>query len=79
MVAALDLFDALLERREWLLGDRIGVADLTVFPFVKQAALPLAPDDDERFHAVLAEFQPIGDRAALRAWIERVDALPRGL
>ena len=35
------------------------------------------PTDDELFHVVLSEHQPLGDtHPALRAWIERIAALP---
>lgn len=79
MDEALDLFDSLLEARPWLFGGRVSAADLTVFPFVKQAALGVDDGDDERFHHVLAEFQSLDGRDRLREWIARVDALPRGL
>lgn len=81
MAAALDLFDSLLERRDWLFGDAVTAADVVVFPFVKQAALGVDHGDVERFHQVLVEFQPLvaGRHDALREWIHRVDALPRGL
>lgn len=77
--AALDLLDSLLDGRDWLFGDAVSAADVAVFPFVKQAAVGVDDDDDERFHAVLAEFQSLEGRDALRAWTGRVDALPRGL
>lgn len=76
MAARLDLFERLLDRREYLLGE-FGAADCVAFPFLKYA-LGRAPDDDELFHVVLDRHQQLGDsHARLRAWIERVAARPR--
>jgi maleylacetoacetate isomerase len=78
MTAALDLFEALLDGRDHLMGARPSAADLCAFPFLKQGLLGLEPDDDEVFHRVLVDHQPIGDRhPRLSAWIRRVDRLPR--
>lgn len=78
MSGALDWFEALLDGRDFLFGDGLSAADLAAFPFLKYAALPPAPDDDEVFHHVLSDRQPLDDRhVGLRAWIARVDALPR--
>ncbi len=75
--SSLDLFDALLDGREYLHGE-FSVADCAAFPFLKYAVVH-DPDDDEPFHEILREFLVLGDRhARLRAWIERVDARPRG-
>ena len=47
------------------------------FPFLKYALLQDS-QDTETFHRVLGEYQPLGDgHPRLRAWIARVDALPR--
>src|SRR5213079_3297038 len=74
---SLDRFDALLEGRDFLLGNRFGVADVIAFPFLKYAA-SIEPDDPDRFHHVLAEqFALRGDYERLRGWIARCDALPR--
>jgi glutathione S-transferase len=74
---ALDMFERLLDGREYLWGE-FSAADCAVFPFVKYAAIPPEPDDDHLFHHILAEHQPLGDdHPRLRAWIERVDGLPR--
>lgn len=75
----LERFEALLDGRDHLLGDRFGVADALAFPFLVYGARPPAPEDADPFHAVLAETMPIatGPFPRLRAWIERVDALPR--
>ena len=77
MRAALDIFESLLEGRDYLFGD-FGVADVIAFPFLKYAAFGLPSGDDELFHQVLVEHMPLGDRyPQLRAWSERVDAHPR--
>ena len=74
----LDLFERLLEDRGHLLGEDFSAADCVAFPFLKYAALPLADDDDELFHQVLRDYQPLGDaHQRLRSWIHRVDARPR--
>jgi glutathione S-transferase len=77
MRAALDLFESLLDGRDYLFGE-FGVADVIAFPFLKYAVFGLPPDDDEVFHQVLVEHMPLGDRYPhLGAWSERVDAHPR--
>jgi glutathione S-transferase len=77
MTAALDRFEALLDGRPYLFGGELTAADVVAFPFLKYAALPDDPEDTEVFHAVLREWQPLNDRPRVRAWIARVDALPR--
>ncbi len=77
MRASVDRFEALLTGRDFLFGD-FGVADVTAFPFLKYAVLGLPPADDELFHRVLVEHQPLGDgHPRLEAWVRRVDARPR--
>lgn len=77
MAAALDRFEALLGGRDHLLGDAFGAADCCAFPFVKFALLR-DPADDELFHRVLEEYQPLGDdHPRLADWIARVDERPR--
>ena len=68
------LFEALLTGRDFLLGE-FGIADVIAFPFLRYAALPPDPRDDDPFHAVLAERLSAGPRLA--AWIRRVDSRPR--
>lgn len=76
MARSLDLFEALLDGRDHLLGP-FSVADCVAFPFLKYGR-GLPPGDDELFHRVLADHLPLGPRhPRLRAWIERVDARPR--
>jgi glutathione S-transferase len=74
----LDLFEHLLEDRGHLLGEDFSAADCVAFPFLKYAALPLHDGDDELFHRVLRDYQPLGDaHARLESWIRRVDQRPR--
>ena len=74
----LDLFERLLEDRGHLLGEDFSAADCVAFPFLKYAALPLPDGDDEVFHQVLRDHQPLGaTHPRLKAWIHRVDARPR--
>lgn len=75
--AALDRFEALLAGRDYLFGE-FSAADCTAFPFLKYAVLGLPEGDEEVFHRVLVEYQPLGDtHPRLEAWVRRVDALPR--
>ncbi len=74
----LDLFERLLEDRGHLLGEDFSAADCVAFPFLKYAAIPLPDGDDELFHRVLRDYQPLGDaHPRLESWIRRVDARPR--
>jgi glutathione S-transferase len=74
----LDLFERLLEDRGHLLGEDFSAADCVAFPFLKYAALPVQDGDDDLFHHVLRDYQPLGDtHPRLEAWIRRVDARPR--
>jgi len=76
MAARLDLFERLLDGREYLFGD-FGAADCVAYPFLKYAARR-DPADDELFHVILEEHQPLGDgHPNLRAWIELVGERPR--
>ena len=51
---------------------------MTAFPFLKYAVLGLPPGDDELFHRVLVEHQPLGDgHPRLEDWVRRVDTRPR--
>ena len=75
ITAALDLFESLLDGRDFLFGE-FGVADAIAFPFLKYA-LDRDPDDDEPFHEILRRWQPLDGRPNVEAWITRVNALPR--
>jgi glutathione S-transferase len=76
MLRAVGLFESLLEGRDFLFGS-FGLADVTAFPFLKYASLGLMPGDEDSFHAVLVEHQPLDADSPLHAWVARVDALPR--
>jgi glutathione S-transferase len=76
MLAAVGLFEALLDDRDYLFGE-FGLADVVAFPFLKYAVLGTEPDDDELFHHVLVDYQPLRDDSPLHAWVRRVDAHPR--
>jgi len=77
MAASLDRFESLLAGRPYLY-DAFGVADCIAFPFLKYAVLGTPPDDDELFHRILVEHQPLGSGyPRLRAWVARVDERPR--
>lgn len=78
LAGALPLFDDLLGGRDYLFGDEFSAADCAAFPFLKYAVLPLPDGDDEPFHRILRERQPLdGRHSRLRAWILRVDERPR--
>jgi glutathione S-transferase len=72
-----DVFEALLDGRDFLFGDELTVADIVAFPFLKYGLI-WDPADDEVFHRVLVEHLRLdGGYPRLRAWIRRADALPR--
>ena len=78
MLEWLDLFERLLADRGHLLGEDFSAADCAAFPFLKYAVLPLPDGDEEIFHRVLRDYQPLGTtHPRLEAWIHRVDARPR--
>jgi glutathione S-transferase len=76
MRGSIPLFEDLLKGRDYLFGD-FGAADVFAFPFLKYAVFGAPSDDDERFHHILVEHQPLDAGSPLRAWAERVDAHPR--
>jgi glutathione S-transferase len=76
MRKALDIFENLLRGRDYLFGE-FGMADVVAFPFLKYAVFGLPEDDDELFHRILVEQQPLAAGSPLRAWAMRVDAHPR--
>ncbi len=76
MRTAIPLFEDLLAGRDYLFGD-FGAADVIAFPFLKYAVFGLPAGDDDRFHELLVEHQPLADASPLRAWAVRVDARPR--
>jgi len=73
---ALDRFEALLDGRDYLLGDAFGIADVMAFPFLKYMTV-WDEGDPHLFHELLREWQPRGGHPSVEAWIARVDARPR--
>lgn len=73
--------DDMRRHLDWLDGyfsaAELSAADLVAFPFLKYAT-GRDPADDEEFHVVLDDHQSVEGRPGLAAWIERIDALPRG-
>jgi len=77
MAEALDLFEAMLDGRDYLMGDTFSAADCCAFPFIKYGSLGDG-GSTYPFHQVLARHQPVGaQHPRLRDWIRRVDAHPR--
>lgn len=70
---AIARFEALLGGRDYLFGE-FGIADVTAFPFLKYASFGLTEGDDDAFHRVLVEHQPLRDGSPIHAWARRVDA-----
>jgi glutathione S-transferase len=76
LAETLDLFEALLDGRDYLLDD-FSAADCAAFPFLKYA-VDRSAEDDEPFHAILREFLSLGERhPRVEAWIRRVEERPR--
>jgi len=76
ITGSLDVFEALLDGRDFLLGE-FGVADCAAFPFLRFAAY-LEDGDPYVFHQVLAERLALGaDHLRVAAWLERMEARPR--
>ena len=72
----LDLFEDLLDGRDFLFGD-FGAADCAAWPFLRYG-VGIDAEDDELFHRVIHERMALDPRhRRLRAWIERVAALPQ--
>jgi glutathione S-transferase len=76
LAAALGLFEALLDGRDFLFG-AFGAADVIAFPFLKYAAFGAPAGDHDPFHQILVEYQPLRADSPVRAWAERVDQHPR--
>jgi glutathione S-transferase len=77
ITAWVEVFERLLTGRHHLLGDALSAADCAAYPFLKFAVGDLPADDDDRFHAILAEYQSIDSHPRLAGWIERMQALPQ--
>jgi glutathione S-transferase len=75
--SSLDRFENLLQGRDFLLSDTVGVADFAVYPFLRYG-VRLDDADSDPFHHVLVEhLGPERRHPRLREWITRCDALPR--
>jgi glutathione S-transferase len=73
MLAAIAIFEALLADRDYLFGD-FGIADCIAFPFLKYASFGLPDGDDEVFHRILVDYQPLSPGSPVHTWVRRVDA-----
>jgi maleylacetoacetate isomerase/maleylpyruvate isomerase len=72
-----DLFERMLDSRDFLMGAELSAADICAFPFLKYTLL-LDPEDPDTFHHVLVEHLRDGvERPWLEAWIKRVEERPR--
>ncbi len=65
-------FEALLDGRDFLLGEELGIADVIAWPFLRYAQ-GAQPGDDDPFHLILVEHLS-GRGPRLDAWIDRVRA-----
>jgi glutathione S-transferase len=73
---SLDLFEALLQGRDYLFGD-FSAADCAAFPFVRYA-VDRDDADDEPFHQILRDHLLLdGNYPRVEGWIARVDERPR--
>ena len=73
--ASLDVFEALLDGRDHLLGE-FSVADCAAFPFLKFGLL-WTEDDPYLFHALLRDNLRPDAHPRVAAWIRRVVERPR--
>ena len=73
--ASLDVFEALLDGRDYLLGE-FSVGDCAAFPFLKFGLL-WSEDDPYLFHAVLRDHLRPDAHPRVAAWVRRVDERPR--
>lgn len=72
-----ELFEDLLGAAPFLFGDRVGVADVCCYPFLRYAVDEPDPADPDPFHAVLRDQLTVGQHPALERWVARVASLPR--
>jgi glutathione S-transferase len=72
----LDVFESMLQGRDYLFGDELSAADCIAYPFLKYAAAR-DPEDDELFHRILDKYQSVDGRPQLAAWVERVAKRPQ--
>ncbi len=75
--STLDVFEALLDGRTYLMSDALSAADCTAFPFLKYG-LWIQPGDDERFHRILAGNLALdGGYPRVEDWVRRMAEHPR--
>ena len=72
----LDVFESLLDGRDYLFGAEFGAADCIAYPFLKYAA-GRDPADDELFHRILDDHQSLEGRPRLAAWIDGIRQRPQ--
>ena len=71
-----DRFEALLDGRDYLLGDELSIADVAAYPFVKYAT-DRTPGDDYAIHEEMRRLLSVDGRPRVAGWIERVASLAR--
>ncbi len=77
MRSSLDLFEALLSDRDFLMGNSVSAADFAAYPFLKYG-VGRDPEDEELYHRILETHLELGDgHPRLRAWVERISAMPQ--
>jgi glutathione S-transferase len=72
-----DRFDELLSRSDYLFGEKLGIADVIAYPFLRYAVDEPDPADEEPFHTILHEALSPGEHFGLDQWIGRIAALPQ--
>ena len=77
VTASLDVFEGLLAGRDYLLGD-FSVADCAAFPFLRFARYEHENDEYLYHHVLIERLRPLDGHPRVAAWIERVEARPRG-
>ena len=76
LTGSLELFEALLTGREYLLGE-FSAADCAAFPFLRYALFH-EEEDPWLFHRILVDHLRLEDRHRnLSAWLERMEERPR--
>ena len=77
MAERLDVFEGLLSGGGYMAGGELSAADFVAYPFLKYAAGRDPADDETLSRRCSPSIRPLGDtHPALRAWIERIAALP---
>jgi glutathione S-transferase len=71
-----DRFEALLDGRDYLLGDELSIADVAAYPFVKYAT-DGTRGDDYAIHEEMRRLLSVDGRPRVAGWIERVGSLAR--